>query len=145
MRSLTIIKRDGKLATSEADILRGIQAMIGPRGNGEYRLLLEKATKRRTVDQNRLLWLWLTCISDETGNTPQELHDIYCTMFLTKTALFCGETIPVTTGTSGLNTAEFGAFLDRIQAHAQTELGITLPSPEDATFSDFSTFYSRRI
>jgi len=145
MRSLTIIKKDGKLATSEADILQGIWGMIAPRGNGEYRLLLEKNTKRRTVDQNRLLWLWLTCIGEETGNTPQELHDIYCAKFLAKTAQFREETVWVVPGTSGLNTAEFGAFLDRIQAHAQTELGITLPGPDDATFSDFSTFYSRRI
>ena len=145
MRSLTIIKREGKLATSEADILQGVRAMIASRGNGEYRLLLDKVTKRRTVDQNRLLWLWLTCISDETGNTPQELHDIYCAMFLAKTSQFRGQSIWVVPGTSGLSTAEFAAFLDRIQAHAHTELGIELPDPSDAYYAEFEAYYSRRI
>lgn len=144
MRSLTIIKKDGRLTTSEADILQGIRGMIATRGNGEYRLALEKVTKRRTVDQNRLLWLWLTCIGEETGNTPQELHDIYCAKFLAKTARFREETVWLVPGTSGLTTAEFGAFLDRIQAHAQTELGITLPNPSDLAWDAFSDYYSRR-
>lgn len=144
MRSLTILKKDGRLATSEADILQGIRQMLATRGNGEYRLTLEKETKRRTVDQNRLLWLWLTCISEETGNTAQELHDIYCAMFLAKTARFREESVWVVPGTSGLTTAEFGAFLDRIQAHAQTELGIELPTPSDQAWSAFVDQFSKR-
>ena len=145
MRTLTILKQDGKLATSEVDILQGIRDMLAPRGNGEYRLLLDKVKRRRTVDQNRLMWLWLSCISEETGNTPQELHDIYCSKFLARTADFRGETIWVVSGTSGLTTSEFSAFLDRIQAHAASELGITLPNPDDATFGAFETYYSRRV
>ena len=103
-----------------------------------------KDTRPRTVDQNRLMWLWLTCISQETGNTPQELHDIYCAMFLKETAHFCDKTVEIVKGTSGLTTAEFGAFLDRVQAHAAAELGIELPSPGTEFFADFASYYSNR-
>lgn len=144
MRILTIMKVNGQIATSDADILQGIHALLRPRGNGEYRLSLEKNVKQRTVDQNRLLWLWLTCISQETGNTPQELHDVYCAKFLRKTVHYCDRDVTVVSGTSGLNTAQFTEFLDRIQAHAAAELGIELPNPADQIWEAFAAYYSNR-
>lgn len=143
MRSLVIRKENGRLVTPGADILAGIERMVAARGNGEYRLLVERVKEPRSLDQNRLLWLWLACISSETGNTPQELHDIYCTLFLRKTAYFAGSTVVTVSGTSGLTKAEFSAFLDKIQAHAAAELGIILPTPGDEVFAEFANEYRR--
>lgn len=145
MPTVTIHKENGKLQTSGADILRGIESALAHRGNGDYRLLLEKVTKRRTVNQNRLSWMWFNCIGQETGNTAQDIHDIYCALFLRKSAYFAGASVETVKGTSGLTTAEFTAFLDRVKAHAAAELGIILPTPEDEGFDDFASIYDKTI
>ena len=44
-----------------------IELMFNLIANGEYTLEIKKKVKKRTVDQNALMWMWLTCIEDETG------------------------------------------------------------------------------
>ena len=35
--------------------------------NGRYKLIIERYTEPRTLSQNALMWLWFTCIEQETG------------------------------------------------------------------------------
>lgn len=39
--------------------------------NGRYRLIIERYTEPRTLSQNALMWLWFTCIEQETGTDKQ--------------------------------------------------------------------------
>ena len=42
--------------------------------NGTYNITIKKASEKRSIPQNDLMWMWLTCIERETG-TPKD--DIY--------------------------------------------------------------------
>lgn len=52
--------------------------------NGRYRLIIERYTEPRTLSQNALMWLWFTCIEQETGTDKQDVHDYYCNHYQRK-------------------------------------------------------------
>ena len=43
--------------------------------NGRYKVVIERYTEPRTISQNALMWLWFTCIEQETGTDKQDVHD----------------------------------------------------------------------
>ena len=49
--------------------------------NGRYKVTIERYTEPRTISQNALMWLWFTCIEQETGTDKQDVHDYYCNRF----------------------------------------------------------------
>lgn len=109
--------------------------------NGEYTLEIKKKTRKRTFDQNALMWMWFTCIEDGTGTDKQDVHDYYCKKFLCRTIYINEKKEIVIRGTSKLNTAEMTIFLNKVQADAATEFGIRLPSPDDVYFNAFTNRY----
>ena len=38
--------------------------------------------EKRSVSQNALYWLWLTCMESETGHDTDDLHDYFCQRYL---------------------------------------------------------------
>jgi hypothetical protein len=103
----------------------------------------KKAT--RTISQNSLYWLWLTCIEFETGNDRNELHDIFKKMWIEpKTVEKFGVKIERFT-TTDLNTIQFKYFLDHVQIFASTELTITLPDPDDKQWEQFYSYYIDKL
>lgn len=143
-RTMTITKRQGAVLDRSA-VHRWLDNQLDLMPNGVRELVFRKQEKRRSNDQNRLLWLWLTCIANETGNDKQDLHDYYCRKFLCRNVEIGGKTELVVTGTSGLNTETMAYFLDKVQADAASELGIRLPSPEDEAWAEFEEYYKSRI
>jgi len=102
--------------------------------------------KKRTTDQNSLYWLWITCISNETGNNVNDIHEILCEMFLpTQEKIVLGVSRMERTSTKTLDTVKFKVYLDAIQVYSQTELGITLPNPEDLYFEQFKEYYEKYL
>lgn len=118
-----------------------LDALIGTLSNGEYVLTITKRRERRTLSQNALLWMWLRCIAEDTGNTTDDLYDVFCSKFLRKRVEVNGDVVECCKTSSQLNTAEMTAFLDNIQVYAASELGITLPNPEDRNFEVFFQQY----
>lgn len=109
--------------------------------NGEYTLEIKKKVKKRSADQNALMWMWFTCVEDETGTLKQDVRDYYARKFLCRTVCINGREEIVVRGTSTLNTAEFTIFLNQVQADVATEFGIRLPSPDDVYFNAFANRY----
>ena len=99
--------------------------------NGRYRLIIERYTEPRTLSQNALMWLWFTCIEQETGTDKQDVHDYYCNLYLRRTTIIKGKETVIAGSTSKLNTLQMTDFLNKVKADAATELGITLPLPEE--------------
>jgi hypothetical protein len=122
-----------------------LQASLRSIMNGEYTLLIERKKVARSVSQNNLLWLWCACIARETGHTKEEIKMLYCQKFLQKIVSIGGEEVAVPGETKRLSTTEFNNFLDRIHAHAATELGIDLPLPEDQLWGEFERQYNSEI
>ena len=105
--------------------------------NGTYQITVKRASEKRSIAQNDLMWMWLACIERETGTPKDDIYMYYCKKFLMKT-IQVGERMERIYNTSSkLNTQQMKDFLDKIQADAQSELGITLPNPEDRYFQDF--------
>lgn len=99
----------------------------------------------RSISQNSLYWLWLTCIEFETGNNRDELHEIFKRKFLDPEEIIAlGETF-LNWSTKQLNTTQFTYYLDHIQVFASTELGIKLPDPEDKYWQDFYEYYIDKL
>ena len=105
--------------------------------NGTYTIEIKRISEKRTVSQNALMWMWFACIERETGTPKQDVHDYYCRMFLRRWVGFKDRNIEVVGETKKLNTEQMTEFLNKVQADAQTELGITLPRPEDRFFQEF--------
>lgn len=109
--------------------------------NGRYIISVKRASERRTIAQNDLMWSWFSCIEEETGTAKNDVYMYYCKKFLCK-VVSVGERMEKIYQTSSmLNTVQMADFLKKIQADAAAELGITLPIPEDRYFDDFYNKY----
>lgn len=112
--------------------------------NGEYILTIAKKVQHRTISQNSLMWMWFKCLEDDTGTDKQEWHDYYCNKFLVRQAEIGGKLYAITGGTSSLNTVQMTDFMNKVQADAATEFGVTLPLPSDRHYSEFVSHYKHR-
>lgn len=112
----------------------------------EYKVSIVRKAEKRTLQQNRLYRLWLNCISAESGNDVEDLHEYFKLKYLDVHArIIYGQEVVRVTSTTELNTEQFTAFLDKVQQWASIELGIILPEPEDMIFSQFEERYKNYI
>jgi hypothetical protein len=111
-----------------------------------YRIQITTKRKIRTISQNALYWLWLTCIEQETGNAKEYLHEYFKQEFLGReiVMVFNAEVYPLKT-TTGLNTKQFTNYLEKMKVFASVELGITLPLPFEKHFNDFYNQYINEV
>lgn len=105
--------------------------------NGTYNITIKKASEKRSIPQNDLMWMWFTCIERETGTPKDDIYMYYCKKFLMKTIQVGEKWERIYNTSSKLNTEQMTEFLNKIQVDALTELGITLPQPEDRFFEQF--------
>lgn len=110
------------------------------------RVRVEAVAEIRTMPQNRVMWLWLTCISQITGNDKNDLHDYFREKYLEPvTVQIFGNKCEKLKSTTELNTAQFTEYLEKIRIFAQIELGIELPNPKDKDFEHFVEHYKNYI
>jgi hypothetical protein len=108
----------------------------------KFSVEIKQKREIRTVSQNALYWLWLTCIMAEPGNDKDYLHIFFGKKYLPQNSrVIYGETVNITVSTTSLDTAQFAHYLERIQQFANSELGIVLPNPEDLHFKEFYETY----
>ena len=105
--------------------------------NGKYTITIKRANEKRSIPQNDLMWMWLTCIERETGTPKDDVYMYYCKKFLMKTIQVGSKMERIYNTSSKLNMEQMTEFLNKIQVDAATELGITLPKPEDRFFEEF--------
>lgn len=105
--------------------------------NGTYHITVKRASEKRSIPQNDLMWMWLTCIERETGTAKDDVYMYYCKKFLMKTIQVGSKLECIYNTSSKLNTDQMTDFLNKIQADAKMELGIDLPQPEDRFFEAF--------
>ena len=83
-------------------------------------------------NQNGYYWgVVLAIISQETGHTVDELHEIYKAMFAPKKryTMPSGNEVVIAKSTAEMDTLEFTEYVERIRADAG-EMNITIPDPE---------------
>lgn len=89
---------------------------------GDYRITIERLDQQRTTEQNRFYWAMLQEIAEETGNSPEVLHDSFRTMFL----IDWSTVPPRVRSTTELDVRQFISYLDMILAYLGSEMGITV-------------------
>jgi hypothetical protein len=135
-KSVVMTKRDGRLTfdTELAYLFSTLQ-------NGTYTITVKKVSEKRSIAQNDLMWMWLECIARETGSQRDEVYMYYCKKFLMKTVTIGQKMERIYMTSSKLNSEQMTTFLNQIQADAASELGITLPQPQDRWFEAFYAEY----
>ena len=129
-------------SSNSSDVLATIGLWMDTVRPGNYTIEMKKIGDKRSISQNKLMWLWFSAIADEwseaTGRaiTRDDVHDAYCQMFLPK------DTPKGRVGgsTSGLSTEEMSEFLEKVHADAADD-GITLLNPEDKMFEQWAMQY----
>lgn len=86
----------------------------------------ERKSKRST-DQNARYFAILRAIGDETGNDIDDLHEVFKRLFLgTKSITVNGGSFEVSEKSSRSDTADFSAYMEKVEAYAAREWGIAL-------------------
>lgn len=137
MKVVKVEKRDGRVSLDT-----DLDYLFSTLRNGSYNLILKRVNEKRTINQNDLMWMWFRCIENDTGTDKNDIYMYYCKKFLCK-VIRVGEKVEKVYETSSmLNTAQMSEFMTKIQADAASELGITLPIPEDKYFEAFYQQYN---
>jgi len=111
-----------------------------------YKIEVKRYVKERTSAQNRALFgVAYPPLSQETGFTPDELHDAFCRRYFgTVDTDLCGVLLvkPLRTTTKDENgkrdvvgTEVFSKFYDMVQ-QVGAEAGVFIPDPGPARFRD---------
>ena len=133
MAKVVTMKKDGERLMFDQE-LPYIFSLLA---NGTYTITIKKASQKRSIPQNDLMWMWLTCIERETGTPKDDVYMYYCKKFLIKTITMGDKQERIYNTSSKLTSEEMTEFLNKIQADAASELGIRLPLPEDRFFEQF--------
>lgn len=141
-KTITVIKQRGEIINKDRLLVK-LDNLLNVLANGDHILTIKKVVKQRSFPQNRLMWLWFTCIEKETGTDKNDVHDYYCSLFLQRRTSINNIDRVVSGGTSKLSTIQFKNFLDKIQADAASEFGIRLPNPDDQSWEAFKEEYSK--
>lgn len=124
-----------------ADI-SAIAAAFATLNNGEYTVTIKRTRAERSPSQNRLLWMWLRCIEDETGTPAEDCYKYYCHKFLYRYVDIDGRAVRIVDGSSELDTAQMARFLDQVRDDAITERHVErLPDPNDLAWDAFCAEY----
>ena len=138
-QTAVLVKENGEVRMNKS-----FDFMCSQLRNGRYKVSIERYTEPRKLRQNELMWLWFTCIEQETGTPKQDVHDYYCNLFLRRTAVIKGKETVIAGSTSRLNTIQMTDFLNKVKADAASELGIMLPLPADRFYQEFINEYKNR-
>lgn len=91
-------------------------------------MIIKKHVKRRSLNQNRLYWLYLNLIQNNTGNDANDLHDYFKRVHLPPRFIkVFGKEIKIPASTTKLDTKEFTDYIAKIE----NECGIMCPNPNE--------------
>ena len=130
MRIEVDIKVDGgKVVAGRSKLIKAIQTFQ----TSSLTVTLEPKRRKRTSPQNALWWVYMTYLSEATGYTKDEIHEICKYQFLQsqKVDEKTGETFPYLRSTTSLSKQEFSELLEQLFIWAAQVLGVTLPEPNE--------------
>ena len=131
-KTVTMTKKDGRVVFDQE-----LAPIFDLLANGTYTITIKRASEKRSIPQNDLMWMWLECIERETGTSKDDVYMYYCKKFLMKTIQVGDKLERIYNTSSKLNKEQMTAFLNRIKDDALTEFGIRLPEPQDRYFEQF--------
>lgn len=103
----------------------------------QLEVIVRRLRATRSIQSNR--WYWgviIQAISEHTGYTPDELHDVLKMKFIPKKLAICDgngelrDEFVVGGSTRKMNTTQFAEYCEEIRRWAASELGIDIPDPD---------------
>lgn len=131
-QTVTVKKVDGRVTTD-----KDLGYLFSTLKNGTYTITIKRASEKRSINQNDLMWMWFSCVERETGTPKNDVYNFYTKKFLQKVVQVGDRLERCVESTSQLNKERFTEFLNKVQADVASELGIQLPIPEDRYFEQF--------
>lgn len=140
------MKREVKFIASYKDGLKVVDYISFVRTAKSYHgnnflLIIEPIKNPRTIKQNAYYWGGvLGVLSNDLGYTPEEIHRLLKTMFLSKKKAIVGidkdgkkhtEEIDSIKSTTELSTEEFGDYIDKIRYWAIDFNNSYIPTPDE--------------
>src|SRR5574343_1720264 len=93
---------------------------------GLWVVSIEKEKKKRSLEQNDFMWLYLNHIEKETGNLSTDLHELFKRKFLQPVfKIIMGVEVKLPASTTNLTKSEMSDYLDKISAFTE----IPIPEP----------------
>ena len=97
----------------------------------EIEIRIKVRTNNRTTEQNSLYWKWINIMSEETGFTKEEMHELIKYKFLKRTSINNNGVEEVKLkSTTTLTVKEFTKLMDDILYWSNNTLNINLPTYE---------------
>ena len=103
----------------------------------ELELLVKRQRATRSQQANRYYWgVVVQMLSEHTGYTPEEVHDLLKMRFIPKRLAVCNgngviqDEFVLGGSTREMDTEEFGAYVEEICQWAATDLDLIIPDPE---------------
>lgn len=130
------VSADGVL---ELDDEPGFNRRLDQLAGQRVDVIVKRHQSQRSLDQNRLLWLWLTLLADELGYEPHERDRLHYDLLAKRFGMEprdSGLVLPVKTS-SELTVAEMAAYLEWLQRFAAVELSVSLPSPGEVDLAAY--------
>jgi len=97
----------------------------------EIEIRIKVRTNNRTTEQNSLYWKWINIMSEETGFTKEEMHELIKYKFLKRTSINNNGVEEVKLkSTTSLTVKEFTKLMDDVLYWSNNTLNINLPTYE---------------
>lgn len=120
-----------KIINSPETLENALQGLKALNLDKPWRMTVKPYRKQRSNAQNRLYWMWLKEIEQETGNESEDMHFFFRIKFL---EIIKREVMGVAAtearSTTSLDTKEFTEYLDKIDRFTAETIGIVLPHPD---------------
>lgn len=99
--------------------------------NHTVEVIVKPFKKGRSKAQNNYYWMILGIIADETGNDPNNLHEVFKRNLLgyAEVVKLGRLTEKITRSTTQLDVIEFRDYVESIRSFVASELGIQTPDP----------------
>jgi len=124
--------KDGKLKVQQRDNFMDYVSRLEGK---VVEVVVREAKNIRSLNQNAYYWgVVIKMISDETGYSAQEVHDILRGLFLSSEVKIAGKIVTVVKSTTDLNTKQFEDYLSEIRMWASKELSLFVPNPNQVDY-----------
>lgn len=124
--------KEGKLQNNvRENIAKEIKHFEGKR----VHITIQKLKSTRSLQQNKLWWVYVTIMAKELGYDKEEFHEICKFKFLKRERIDenSGEVLNYLTSTTKLNKSEFSDLISELIRWAAEQFDIILPEPNTQT------------
>ena len=104
--------------------------------NKEVTVEIMEKKEKRSNPQNKYYWAILNFIQDETGNSREDLHSFFKSLYLSHQKNVLGVEFDAYISTTKLKTKEFSEYIEKIRLY-MGEFGIYIPTSEEFSQIDW--------